>query len=264
MNLLEMQNMTVNYKGYANYDEMIAAVSSGEIDAAFPVGGGLYNSEESGIYLTNPVSSSAAELVYKGEFDENTTKHFAVNENNKMQYYFVSANYPDAEITFYPSTEDCLSAVLSGKAECATLNGLRANEILRNRKYEDLTLYLTSFNDDRCFGVKIGNEGLLKLLNRGINVLGDGYAQSISSRYTGELYSYGVWDFALDHMAIVSAVIIIIAVIIVFLLARDMRRTKKEVEEKEKSRRDLEIKNKELAESQKALSDAVIAATADE
>ncbi len=260
INNLGMQNMTVNYKGYANYDEMIAAVSSGEIDAAFPVGGGLYNSEESGIYLTNPVSSSASELVYKGEFDENTTKHFAVNENNKMQYYFVSTNYPDAEITFYPSTEECLSAVLSGKAECATLNGLRANEILRNRKYADLNLYLTNFNDDRCFGVKIGNEGLLKLLNRGINVLGDGYAQSISSRYTGGLYSYGVWDFALDHMAIVSAVIIIIAVIIVFLLVRDSRRTRKEVEEKEKSRRDLEVKNKELADSQKALSDAVIAA----
>jgi hypothetical protein len=52
---------------------MVADVSSGKIDMAFPVGGGLYYSEESGIYLSNPVSSSHAELVYKGDFSEKTT-----------------------------------------------------------------------------------------------------------------------------------------------------------------------------------------------
>ena len=257
---LGMQNINVTYSGYSNYDAMVADVSSGQIDVAFPVGGGLYYSEESGIYLSNPVSSSHADLVYKGEFSEKTTEHFAVNENNRMQYYFVRTNYPDAEITFYPSSEDCLSALLSGKAGCVTLNGLRANDILRNKKYEDLSLYQTSYNDARCFGVEIGNEGLLKLLNRGINVLGTDYAQSISYRYTGGLYSYGFIDALKDHMALVGTIILIIVVVIVFLLVRDVRRTRKEVEEQEKARQNLELKNAELAESQKALSDALVAA----
>ena len=156
MNALGMQEYTVTYRGYKSYDDMIAAVCSGEVDVAFPVGGGLYYSEENGIYLSNPVSSSPAELVYKGEFSEKTTEHFAVNQNNRMQYYFVLTNYPDAEITFYQSSEDCLAAVLAGKADCVTLNGLRANDILRNKKYEGLSLYQTSYNDARCFGVKIG------------------------------------------------------------------------------------------------------------
>lgn len=257
---LGMQNINVTYSGYLNYDDMVADVSSGQIDVAFPVGGGLYYSEESGIYLSNPVSSSHAELVYKGEFSEKTTEHFAVNENNRMQYYFVRTNYPDAEITFYPSSEACLSAVLAGKADCATLNGLRANDILRNKKYEDLSLYQTGYNDARCFGVEIGNEGLLKLLNRGVNILGTDYAQSISYRYTGGLYSYGFIDALRDHMALVGTIILIIAAVIVFLLVRDVRRTRKEVEEKEKARLDLEAKNAELAESQKALSDALMTA----
>ena len=239
---------------------MSADVRSGQNEVACPVGGGLYYSEESGIYLSKPVSSSHAELVYEGEFSEKTTEHFAVNENNRMQYYFVRTNYPDAEITFYPSSEDCLSALLSGKASCVTLNGLRANDILRNKKYEDLSLYQTSYNDARCFGVEIGNEGLLKLLNRGINVLGTDYAQSISYRYTGGLYSYGFIDALKDHMALVGTIILIIVVVIVFLLVRDVRRTRKEVEEQEKARQNLELKNAELAESQKALSDALVAA----
>ena len=260
LNSLGLQDIKVSYKGYVSYDELVAAVSSGEIDVAFPVGGGLYYSEENGIYLSNPVSSSHAELVYKGDFSEKTTEHFAVNENNRMQYYFILTNYPDAKVTFYPSSEDCLAAVISGEAGCVTLNGLRANDILRNKKYEDLSLYQTSYNDARCFGVKIGDEGLLKLLNRGVNVLGDDYASSISYRYTDGLYSYGFIDALQDNMAVVGTAILIVAAVIVILLVRDVLRKKREVEEKEKARKDLEAKNAELAESQKALSDALVSA----
>ena len=257
---LGMDSISVTYKGYRSYDDMIAGINSGEIDVAFPVSGGLYYSEESGIYQSNPVSSSPAELVYKGEFSDETTAHFAVNENNRMQFYFVRTNYPDAEITFYPSSEDCLAAVLSGKAGCATLNGLRANDILRNRKYEDLSLRQTSYNDARCFGVGIGNEGLLKLLNRGINILGSDYAQNISYRYTGGLYSYDFIDAIRDNMAIVGTAILAVFAIILFLLVRDRKHKKAEIGEKETARLELEKKNKELAESQQALSDALIAA----
>ncbi|MDO4403573.1 MAG: response regulator [Atopobiaceae bacterium] len=260
LNVLGMQDMEVSYSAYTSYDDMVAAVRSGAIDVAFPVGGGPYFSEENGIYLSNPVSSSPAELVYKGEFSEETTKHFAVNENNRMQYYFIQANYPDAKITFYPSSEEALDAVLAGEAGCMTLNGLRANDILRNRRYRDLSLYQTTYNDARCFGVEIGNKGLLKLLNRGINVLGADYAQSISYRYTGGLYSYDFLDALKDHATSIALIALAIGAVIVALLVRDVRRTRKEVVEKEAARQELEAKNGELAESQRALSDALVAA----
>jgi hypothetical protein len=86
----------------------------------------------------------------------------------------------------------------------------------------------------------------LKLINRGINVLGDDYAQSISYRYTSGLYSYGFLDLVLDNMALVGIIILVIAMIIVFLLVHDIRRTKKQIEEKEKARKDLEATNNEL------------------
>jgi signal transduction histidine kinase/DNA-binding response OmpR family regulator len=257
---LGLQNISVTYDGYKSYDEMIAAIIAGRIDVAFPVGGGLYYSEENGIYLSNPVSSSPAALVYKGEFTEKTTEHFAVNQNNRMQFYFVRTNYPKAKITFYPSSEDCLSAVLAGKAGCVTLDGLRANDILRNRQYEGLFLRQSSYNDAHCFGVEIGNEGLLKLLNRGVNVLGKDYAQNISFRYTGGLYSYSFKDALADHMAEVVPIFLTIAALLVFLLFRDIRRSKEEIKEKEAARLALEGKNNELAESQKALSEALAAA----
>ena len=226
MRALGIGGIDISYQGYKSYDDMVADMGSGVIDAAFPVGGGLYYSEENGIYQSTAVVSAPTELVFYGTFKEDTASQFAVNENNRMQYYYVLTNYPDAKIVLYPSIDDCLAAVLSGKAKCTTLNGLRANDILRNRKYENLSLRQSGKSDDRCFGVEIGNEGLLKLLNRGINVLGSDYAQNISYRYSAGLYSYGAADMLMDHMAVFGLAVLAVAALVIFLLIRDSRRTR--------------------------------------
>ncbi|MDO4400050.1 MAG: response regulator [Coriobacteriia bacterium] len=253
-------NITVTYQGFDSYDEMVAAMSSGDVDVAFPVGGGLYYSEENGIYQSNSVVSSATELIFKGPLTEDKTKSFAVNENNQMQYYYVTTEFPDAEISFYPSIDACLHAVADGEAGCTTLNGLRANDILRNREYSELSMRQLTRNDERCFGVKIGNEGLLKLINRGLNVVGDDYAQNQAYRYTEGLSTYTLWDAILDNMALVGTAALALAALVIVYLIRRASRSRQEVAEKERSRKALEEKNIELAESQRALSDALDAA----
>ena len=241
---LSIADISVTYRGYKNYDDMLADVTAGSIDVAFPVGGGLYYSEESGIYQSNAVVSTSTELIFKGAYSEGTTARFAVNENNRMQYYYVKTNFPEAEIVFYPSTGDCLAAVLSGEVRCTTLNGLRANDILKNSKYRGLSHRQASQNDDRCFGVGIGNEGLLKLLNRGVNVLGSDYAQNLSYRYTGGLYTYSFADVLRDHFLLAGSIIVAVAALVIFLLIRDIRRTRKEAKEKEAAQVALEEENR--------------------
>lgn len=230
---LGIGDLNVTYTGYEKYDDMIAAMNADEIDTAFPVGGGLYYSEVNGINQSHAVASASSELVYHGEFREEKLQTFAVNENNRMQYYYVRTNYPDAEITLYPSIEDCLEAVLSGEVGVTTLNGLRANDILRNSKYEGLSMQQTARSDDRCFGVEIGNEGLLKLLNRGITILGSDYAQNISYRYTSGLYTYGFVDMLRDHITLFASAILAVIALIIFLLVRDSRRNRTRLKEKE-------------------------------
>ena len=254
---LNVSGVTVTYTGYLSYDDMIADMSSGAIDVAFPVGGGLYYSEENDIYQSTAVASASTEVVFRGVYGEQTLTHFAVNENNRMQYYYVRTNFPDAKITFYPSIDDCLKAVLSGEVTCTTLNGLRANDILKNSRYRSLSLHQTNRSDDRCFGVEIGNEGLLKILNRGISVVGTDYAQSIAYRYTGELYTYTIGDMIQDHIGAFILALLAIAALIFAFLFRDVRRTKKEVLEKEAARIELQEKNRALADSKTALAEAL-------
>ena len=259
-NNLGISNLNITYSGYKSYDEMIADVRADVIDVAFPVGGGLYYSEENGIYQSNAVVSASTELVFKGEFTENTTSSFAVNENNRMQYYYIRTNFPDAEIAFYPSIDDCLHAVLDGKVSCTTLNGLRANDILKNRAYKELSMRQTTRDDERCFGVEIGNMGLLKLLNRGVNVIGADYAQGLSYRYTEGLRSYSLIDMLLDNMATVGTILFAIAALVIIFLIHEARRRDRLVVEKEAALEELEAKNQELAKGEKALSDALVAA----
>ena len=182
LNGFGIDGIAVSYQAFDSYDDMIAAVNDGSVDAVFPVGGGLYYSEENGIYQSSTVVSAPTELVYSGEYSDGKTESFAVNEQNRMQYYYITTNYPEARILTFPSIDDCLKAVLDGKTGGTTLNGLRANDILKNRKYRDLSMRQLSRSDDRCFGVKIGNEGLLKLLNlplygRTVFRFADGHAE---------------------------------------------------------------------------------------
>ena len=249
---LDIRNLPVTYVCYDSYDGMIEALSSGAVDVAFPVGGGMYYSETNGIFQSNAVVSSATELVYRDEYSESTVQHFAVNENNRMQYYFVRTWYPDAQVSFYSSIDDCLKAVCDGQAGCTTLNGLRANDILKNSRYSDLSLLQTAHDDDRCFGIRLGNAGLLKLINRGINVLGTDYAQSLAFRYTDQLYTYSFTDMIRDNIVLFVGIILAVAALIILLLVRDRKRSKREIAHTEKARQELEKANAELEESQKA------------
>ncbi len=54
-----ISDLEVIYTGYDNFDDMITDIGLGKIDVAFPVGGGLYYSEENNIY------QSAQNMAYK-------------------------------------------------------------------------------------------------------------------------------------------------------------------------------------------------------
>lgn len=233
---LAITNIKPVYNGFDSYDDMIAAMNDSEVDVIFPVGGGLYFSEENGIYQSNAVTSSITELVFLHDSDHINSKTFAINQNNRMQYYYVINNFPEAKIVYYPSINECLDAVLSGKVDCTTINGLRS-DILKNRKYRNLSMHQLKTSDDRCFGIQIGNEGLLKLINRGMNIVGTEYAQELSYKYSQQLYDYSISDFIKDHMYVFGSLLLLVVVIILVLLVRDSKHYKAALDAAENANR---------------------------
>jgi signal transduction histidine kinase/CheY-like chemotaxis protein/HPt (histidine-containing phosphotransfer) domain-containing protein len=253
---LGLRDLKVTFKGYDKYDDMISDIGASKVDAIFPVGGGLYYSEENDIYQSGTVVSSSTELVYSGEYSADKLTSFAVNENNRTHYYYIRSNYPDAEMVFYDSTDKCLRAVLEGDVGCTTLDGIRANDILKNTKYRGLFLMQQNTQDDRCFGVKLGNAGLLKLLNRGISIVGSDQARNIAYRYVDGLYSYTVIDAIRDNSWLVALVVVVILSLIVLFLLRESRINERRAKEREQAGKILEEKNHQLAVAVREAEDA--------
>lgn len=229
---LGIASKEITYTGYEGYYEMVHAMELGYVDVVFPVGGGLFYSEENGIYQSTPLVYSSVSLVTSSDLAPltpfNTVESasakpvklkFASNQNNTMQYYYIKTNFPDAKIIPYRSEEECLDAVLCGQVHCTTINGLRS-DILKNRRYKKLFVRQLTAPDARCFGVKIGNEGLLKLLNRGINVIGSEYAQNLAYRYTESLYAYKLSDFIKDNIQFIILFLLAAAIVVIIFAFR--------------------------------------------
>ncbi|MCR5156599.1 MAG: transporter substrate-binding domain-containing protein [Butyrivibrio sp.] len=240
---LGIDTMSFSYEGFDNYEDMVAAVDSGKIDVAFPVGGGLFYSEEDGLILSEPVTSTLTDLIYKENHPGGANVEFAVNENNKIQQYYIKNNYPDATVKMYGTIEDCLFAVLNGEVSYTCLSGLRTNSFLKRADFDDLSFMQLPYEDDTCFGVKIGDSGLLMLLNRGISVMGDDYAQNMAFRYSEKMNEYTFVDFYNQYSWVFILAVFVVAVLIVVALVRDVRFNKKRLQEKEKVQIEIEKAN---------------------
>lgn len=232
--------LTVSYTGYDSFDGMLEVLHSGKADVIFPVGGSLYYMEECGINQTEPVVRSSVGIVRKKGISNNSQTIFAVNRNNRMQEYYVRSNFPSAGIILFNSIEDCLEAVQRGTADCTSVNGLRVNALLKNTRYKDLDFYPASENDVRAFGVGIGNEALLKLINRGIKSLDSQYIMNLAYQYTDELYNYTAGDFIGEHLVMISTLFIVSIALALALILRDNRKKHQYLQNETKKNQELE------------------------
>ena len=219
-----LNGIDYEFISYKKYDDIVKDIAKEEIDVGFPMGGGLFYSEVDGLYLTNSLISSVTDLVFSDIYKGSSDANFAVNENNNLQYYFVKNNFPDSKITVYSSIDECLKAVANGEVTCTTLNGLRTGAILNKYHNHKLSFMQLNESEENCFGVKIGNDGLLKLLNRGISISGQDYAQNLALKYSQTMYTFTFWDFISNYLWQILLTIIILFILTNLLIYRNARK----------------------------------------
>ncbi len=242
---LGISSITCEFVGFDKYDDIIKAIADESIDVGFPLGGGLYFSELDGLYLSNPVLTSVTDLVFTEQYKGSSDATFAVCENNNLQKYYIKNYYPDSNIVFYPTIDDCLEAVYTGQATCTTINGLRTSAILSAHKDNSFSFVQLSASEDNCFGVKIGNDGLLKLLNRGINITGQDYIQNLAMTYARSMYTYTFWDFVMQYAWQIIAVIVILALAANFIAIKIIRSRERYAKEIMESKIQIEKANQD-------------------
>lgn len=242
------EDLTVEYRAFRTDAEMIASLTSGELDMVFPVASSLTEAENDGYVVSAPVASAGMYLVYSGIYGQNTTEKIAVNSANFRQYRYTQAVFPDSEIVWRDSVEDCLTAILDGKANSTVINGARLSLILGQSDYESMAYILLSRSDDRCFAVKAGNDGLLILLNRGLKLIGSDYGVNAINRYVSADQPYSFKRFIKENAVLIIAVVLAVAFLVVFFFARDTQRMRQQEKERAEYQKVLEENQKRLEE----------------
>jgi signal transduction histidine kinase len=167
-------------------------------------------------YITN----NRAFAGRKGEnFD--ITKHYKVviPANIKGSAAFLKENYPQFEITSLPTLEDCLRAVLNGKADAAFQNSYIMGAVLQHPEFDGLTIWDVSKQMGGYFylaGRSDLNPLLLSVLNKYIDGLAPDDVQAIIHKHTSNM----VVDYtATDLLHKYSLTIEIAAVLLLLILA---------------------------------------------
>lgn len=157
------------------------------------------------------------DLVYLGKREDDITEKMAVNRGNELQYYYTMVNFPDAQIIFCDDIEGCIKAVREGEADSTVINVLRSMKLIGADS--GLNIRPLPQPDERCFGVAFGNAALLRLLNHGISIFGEGYGLNHAYPYISQLMTYTPDDFLKDNLVLVSALIVGVLFIIVMIAA---------------------------------------------
>ena len=215
------------YRPYNSTEEMIQATHSHEIEIMFPVSNDIYFLEQNDLYHSVDVITSAMNLVYMGNPSEAELGTLAINKNNQIQYNYVNNYLPDNEVIYFDTVDECLDAVVEGKASGAILSGLRASILLKRDYYSDLSYVELPHNTVKCFGVSTTHKGILPLLNQALNAIEENSAVNYTFKYADSSEDYSVAEFIRRHKIQVAFSVMLLVITAVVIIANDRIKTQK-------------------------------------
>ncbi|MBQ0042950.1 MAG: GGDEF domain-containing protein [Lachnospiraceae bacterium] len=216
------------YRAYQNTDEMIQAAHSNEIEILFPLTNDIYFLEQNNLYPSVDVITSAMNLVYLANPAEAEQGVLAVNRHNQIQYNYVANYYTDNEVMYFDSVEECLDAVVEGKASGAILSGLRASALLKQDYYSGLSYIELPHNSVKCFGVSTEHKGILSLLNQALNSTEENSAVNYTFKYVDHAGDYSLAEFIRRYWPLALLFFMVLIVVSIIAIANDRVKTQKQ------------------------------------
>ncbi len=165
MNSLDV-NIDIEFKHYDDYDALINALGSGEVDAAFPVPAYLYQSEMNDYVYTSVFAEDSMSLVYKDVYTDGSLATLAYKKTG-IAKYFDEVYYSSSQLLEYATDEECIQAVYDEQVSSTIMRTSSIQQIFEdNKKLAELKTITLPQHLELSIGVKRGNVGLYTLLNR--------------------------------------------------------------------------------------------------
>ena len=218
---------------YPNTDALIKALKNKEIDCIFPVSLDLYDAEEMGILLTDPVMEIEELLVVRKseieDFDMSESKRIAVNGKNMSHAAIVREQYPDWDPVSFNTPEECILAVADGRADCMLVSNYRYGVMHRQFEKHDLVTISTGITMNHMFAVLPDDFCLYSIIGRLTNMMSSAEIHSSLTKHTQTDSQMTMSDFIranIGYIVLFFAVIIAIISILFVKSLSSMKKTK--------------------------------------
>lgn len=202
--------------------DMVAGVEFNEI-----------NKNSSGITMTDAYLHAEKVFVCKKGvvFQPDSKMVIAVDSGSQTLERVIRQQYPMFRILFCNSTEEALSALLSGKADAVLQNQYTMERILSKPIYEDLQIVaaatigdsqclacLVPVNKDRKSIISNDISHLISIINKGIACLDEEQVSFHIIKETAEnAYQFTIWDTMYRYRFAVAFIVISLLLILILL-----------------------------------------------
>ncbi len=200
------------------------------------------NKNSPGIVMTEPYLHAEKVFVCKKGvvFQPDSKMVIAVASGSQTLEKVIQQQYPKFEVLFYDTTEEALSALLSGKADAVLQNQYTIERLLYKPMYEDLQIVArASIGDSQCLAclVPISEEKkdivsddtllLISILNKGIASLDQNQISFLIIQETSEnAYQLTMWDMLYRYRFLITILLISLALFLAMLHKNRLLRQK--------------------------------------
>jgi len=233
-----------------------------------------FNRNAGGIVLTDSYLHTAKVFVCRQgvTFDPDSPMTIAVSTGSQTLEKVILKQYPQFQVLVCGSTEEALSALLSGKADAVLQNQYTIERILRKPIYESLRIVATaSIGDSQCLAsvVPVVEHGasricadtalLLSILNKGIASLDQGAVSFIIIKETAEnAYEHTLWDTLYHYRFALGGLFVCLVLIIVLIWKNRLLHLRRSEEQAAKQRaQELAAINEQMKAQQLLLMDSL-------
>ena len=228
-----VKNVDIRFEAtpYSNTKELIRALKNKEIDCIYPICLSLYDAEDMGILLTDPLVEIEEQILLKrseyDRFDIAEPKRIAVSSGNPSLYSIVKDQFPEWEIVSFETSEECINAVSSGKADCMLVSNYRYGVMHRIYEKNNLVAMTTGGTINQMFAVLPENSYLYSIIGRLTHMMSSAEVHSSLTKHTQMDSQITVADIIRDNMGILLSLLVVIVAIISVLFVKSLSSMKK-------------------------------------
>lgn len=186
-NISEYSGLKFEYIKTDNLKDSFNKIDNKKIDLALGV---VKNDEFPTIHnlaLTNPIMQVKLAFIIKNGTDFTTeNKSMALPTAWDGIGYQMKQDYPNIDIKYYKTVEECLDTVSKGKAYMTVLNTFGAERALKSYAYRELSINtMGGSNLDVCLGTSSDTpKELVSIINKSISTISQDTLNQIVYKYT--------------------------------------------------------------------------------